>query len=112
MAVGDGCFQLGDALGDPAAQRGGDVVVFEVEQLAGQAPFEVGDLGFEPLGSARRPGQSSPTRRLSPGSAASSPLGRGRTARIGADDGLTFEEIVQVGRNHGIFTPRQRLDKI
>lgn len=50
MAVGDGCFQLGDALGDPAAQRGGDVVVFEVEQLAGQAPFEVGDLGFEPLG--------------------------------------------------------------
>ncbi|MDA8360271.1 MAG: hypothetical protein M0Z95_29135 [Actinomycetota bacterium] len=48
---GDGVLKLGHALADAATERGGDVVGFEVDELAGEPPLEIGDLGFDLLGS-------------------------------------------------------------
>jgi hypothetical protein len=45
--LGDGVLQLGHALADASAQCRGDVVGFEVDELAGEATFEVGDLRFD-----------------------------------------------------------------
>ncbi|MGH9127663.1 MAG: hypothetical protein ACRDY2_01550 [Acidimicrobiales bacterium] len=45
--LGDGGLQLVDALGDPATQRRRHVVGFQVDQLAIETAFEVGDLLFD-----------------------------------------------------------------
>jgi hypothetical protein len=51
---GDGVFQLdhalADALADAPTERSGHVVGFEVDELAGEAPLEVGDLRLDLCG--------------------------------------------------------------
>ncbi|MGH9076657.1 MAG: hypothetical protein ACRDY0_04275 [Acidimicrobiales bacterium] len=48
--LGDGVFEFRHAVADAAAQRRSDVVGFEVDELAGEAPLEVGDLCFDLVG--------------------------------------------------------------
>ena len=51
MSLGDGVLKLGNALTNSPTERSGHVVGFEVDELAGKAPFKVRYLGFDLLGS-------------------------------------------------------------